>query len=136
MVGLNKNADNPVPMRALLDKDADNAFWFFTSKNNRIAEGGKTTVTFSSRKHDLFASMTGYLVEEKKDEVAEKHWSRQVEAWFEEGRQDPSLIMLRFDLVDAEIWSVDPTLRGLIKLATGATLKEGEMGENVKIKFE
>ncbi|MDT0628027.1 pyridoxamine 5'-phosphate oxidase family protein [Alteromonas sp. W364] len=135
MVGLNKNAEHPEPMRALLDRNADNAFWFYTSKDNRVAEGGKATITFSSKNHDMFASFSGHLVHESDDDLVDKYWSKQVEAWFEEGKQDPSLVMLRFELDCAEIWSIDPTLRGLIKLATGATIKSGEVGENIKIDY-
>lgn len=135
MVGLNKNAEHSEPMRALLDKEADNAFWFYTSKDNRVASGGKATLTFSSKDHTLFASLSGHLVEETDDKLVGKYWSKQVEAWFEEGQSDSNLVMLRFELDSAEIWTVDPSLRGLIKLATGATLKEGEMGENVKVNF-
>ncbi|MEQ3653175.1 MAG: pyridoxamine 5'-phosphate oxidase family protein, partial [Glaciecola sp.] len=83
----------------------------------------------------MFASFRGHLVHESDDDLVDKYWSKQVEAWFEEGKQDPSLVMLRFELDSAEIWSVDPTLRGLIKLATGATIKSGEVGENIKIDY-
>ncbi len=133
MIGLNKNADHSVPMHAQLDKNANGHFWFYTTTNNRIAEGGKATAQFASKEHDLFACFIGKLVEETDQEVITRYWSKQVEAWYPQGRNDPKLKMLRFELDNTEIWSVDPSVTGLIKLASGATLLPEEMGEHKKV---
>ncbi|MBT0586608.1 pyridoxamine 5'-phosphate oxidase family protein [Alteromonas oceanisediminis] len=135
MVSLNKNADHSEPMRAQLDKDADNCFWFYTKRDNRIADGGKTTVTFTSKDHDVFACIIGDLSEETDQDVVDKYWSNQVEAWYEGGKSDPKLKMMRFDLKNAEVWQVDTSITGMLKLATGAKVDSDEMGEHQKISF-
>ena len=135
MVGLNKNADHSEPMRAQLDEDAQGHFWFYTTTDNRIADGGKAMAQFASLDHELFACISGKLVEETDDEVIDRYWSKQVEAWYKGGKQDPKLKMMRFELDSAEIWEVDPSVVGLIKLASGATLSSDEMGKHSKIKF-
>lgn len=135
MIGLNKNADHSEPMRAQLDEDAHGHFWFYTTTDNRIADGGKAMAQFTSLDHELFACISGKLVEETDDEVIQRYWSKPVEAWYKDGKQDPKLKMMRFELDSAEIWEVDPSVVGLIKLASGATLSPDEMGQHNKVKF-
>jgi general stress protein 26 len=135
MIGLNKNAEHSEPMRAQLDEEANGYFWFYTTKDNRIADGGKAMAQFASKDHDMFACIAGYLVEETDYEVISRYWSKPVEAWYKDGREDPNLKMMRFELNTAEIWSVDPSVVGMIKLTSGATLSPEEMGKHDKIAF-
>ena len=41
MLGLTDSNEHREPMHAQLDKDANSAFWFYTTKTNRNAAGGK-----------------------------------------------------------------------------------------------
>lgn len=59
---------------------------------------------FAAKDHYLFACINGTLVPEADEAVIDRYWSKQVEAWYPGGRQDPNLLMLRFDLGTAEIW--------------------------------
>ncbi|AKM09741.1 pyridoxamine 5'-phosphate oxidase family protein [Croceicoccus naphthovorans] len=105
MLQLDADPDSAAPMTAQLDKHADSAIWFFTTRDNRFAKMGPATATFSSSGHDCFARFEGVLSEETSRERLEKQWSNMVEAWFPEGKDDPNLLMLRMDLGDASIWS-------------------------------
>ncbi|HBF70354.1 MAG TPA: general stress protein, partial [Alteromonas australica] len=51
MVSLVGKYQHAEPMRAQLDKHANGEFWFYTRKDNRIAEGGEAMVHFSSKGH-------------------------------------------------------------------------------------
>ncbi|WMO16147.1 pyridoxamine 5'-phosphate oxidase family protein [Pseudoalteromonas piscicida] len=135
MIGLSDDNNHLEPMRAQLDKDANGEFWFFTSKTNRIAKCGKATAQFSNKGHNVFACIRGHLIEETRQDVLDAHWSRQAESWFEKGKDDPELIMLRFELDDAEIWHVSPDLSGLLKLAVGKNVEPEEMGERETVQF-
>jgi len=104
---LDADPHSAVPMTAQLDKHADSAIWFFTSKDNRFADGGPATATFASKGHDMFARFTGTLTHEASRERLEKEWNSTVEAWFPGGKDDPNLLMLRMDLGQAEIWNSD-----------------------------
>ena len=123
------------PMRAQLDKDADSEFWFYTTDSNRVASGGKAMVHFSSKGHDLYACIRGTLVQETRDEIIDKYWSNPVEAWYEKGKEDPSLRMMRFELDDAEIWEADPSFKGMFKMMSGKDIKPEELGEHDKVKL-
>jgi len=133
MVGRADERAHHIPMNAQLDKDADSAFWFFTSTDNRLAGGGPAMAQFASKGHDLFACISGTLVRENDRTVLDKLWSNGVAAWYEDGKDDPKLLLLRFDLGDAEIWTADPGIKGIFKLMTGMTMKEGELGQHAEV---
>lgn len=119
MVSLDNQPNPSEPMTAQLDPQADGEFWFFTKRDNRLAKGGAAMAHFSAMDHELFACLRGNLVEETDDDVIDQHWSKQVEAWYPEGRLDSNLLMLRFELEDAEIWQATDTNTGIMKLLTG-----------------
>lgn len=133
MLGTMSDRQHFEPMYAVLDKDADSEFWFYTKKDNRAAKGGPAMVQFVSKGHDLYASIRGTLTAETDPAVIDRYWSKQVEAWYEEGRNDPSLLMLRFDLDDAEIWETDHSLTGKLKMMTGQTIYSEEAGSHAKV---
>lgn len=133
LLGTTSDREHFEPMYAVLDDDADSEFWFYTKKDNRAAKGGPATVQFASKGHDLFASLRGTLTEETDPAVIDRYWNNHVAAWYEGGRQDPSLLMLRFDLSDAEIWGTDHSLAGKIKMITGNTIYDREAGSHAKV---
>ncbi len=135
MVSLSGNDDHAIPMRAQLDDDADSEFWFYTSSGNRLAKGGPATVQFVSENHDVFACIRGTLEEETREDIIDKYWSKPVSAWYEHGREDPELLMLRFRLKDAEIWEADPGIKGVYKLLTGKKVDPDEMGEHDNVSL-
>jgi general stress protein 26 len=135
MISLDGSDDHSEPMRAQLDKDADGHFWFYTTKTNRIAAGGTAMAQFVGVDHKLFACIAGTLVEETNQQIIDKYWSKPVEAWYEDGKTDDSLKMMRFELSNAEVWLADPSVVGMVKLASGTTLKPDEMGEHEVVEF-
>ena len=130
MIRLDRADGHAEPMTAQLDKDAVHTIWFYTSRGNRIAAGGQAMGQFSAKGHDVFACLAGSLVEETDQARIDKHWSKQAEAWFLQGRHDPDLMMLRFEIASAEVWTVDPGVFGAFKLLTGGKVKSSEMGEH------
>ena len=119
MLQLDQDPDSAAPMTAQLDKDANSAIWFFTSRDNRFATMGAATATFASKGHDVFARFAGTLVEETSRERLEAQWNNFVEAWFPGGKDDPNLLMLRMDLGDASIWAGELGALNTVKMALG-----------------
>jgi general stress protein 26 len=95
------------PMTALVEEADGGPLWIFTSKESDLAKaigGGKPAhATFTGRKHDLFANITGRLAIDNDRAVIERLWNPFVAAWFE-GKDDPRLTLLRFDAEHAKIW--------------------------------
>jgi general stress protein 26 len=135
MIGLTGTDDHSQPMTAQLDKDADGEFWFYTNKQNRLAPGGPAMAQFSAKGHDLFACLKGQLTEETDPAVIDRYWSKQVAAWYEHGRDDPNLMMLRFNLDDAEIWEADMSINGVFRLMTGHRIKSEDLGDHAEVSL-
>lgn len=130
MMRLQGSNEHSEPMTAQLDKDAHHAIWFFLARGNRIAQGGAATGHVATKGHDVFASLTGLLVPETNPSVREKHWNTVVESWFPNGKNDPNVLMLRFDIQDSEVWVSDLSLKGKFKMFTGQPVKPSEAGEH------
>jgi general stress protein 26 len=130
MMRLDSAGGHAEPMTAQLDKEARHTIWFFAARGNRIATGGPAMGQFAAKGHDLFACLAGTLVEETDPARIDKHWSKEVEAWFPEGRNDPNVMMLRFEIDDAEVWTVDASLFGTFKMLTGSAIRTSEMGQH------
>lgn len=133
MIGLNAYPEHREPMTAQLDEDADSMFWFYTTKQNRIVSGGPAMAQFVGKDHKVFASISGSLAQETDPAVIDKYWSKKVAAWYQGGREDANLCMMRFQLSDAEVWTVDPDLSGRFKLLTGKTVDPEQMGNHRKL---
>ena len=108
MLGLARQADAR-PMTALIDGAGDHGpIWFFSSTEAGIAaeaQGGEqATFTFVSKGHDVWANVTGSLRIDMDRAAIDRLWNPHVAAWYEEGRDDPKLRLLRFDPAEAKIW--------------------------------
>jgi len=128
MLQLDTNPDTAAPMTAQLDRDAHHAIWFFTSRDNHFAVGGAATANFAAKGHDVFARFTGTLSEETDRARRDKQWNNYVEAWFEGGKNDPNLLMLRMDLGPAAIWAGDVGLLSTVKMALGMNVADSIKG--------
>ncbi|WAT18231.1 pyridoxamine 5'-phosphate oxidase family protein [Aurantiacibacter sp. MUD11] len=130
---LDSAPENAVPMTAQLDKDADSAIWFFTTKDHCLANGGPATATFAGKGHEMFARFSGTLREETSRERLDKQWSKVVEAWFPGGKDDPNLLMLRMDLGQAEIWNSDLGFIDNAKMLMGFDMREDAKEERAEM---
>ena len=45
-------------------------------------------------------------------------------------RTDPAVIMLRFEIAEAEVWVSDPSIKGRFKMLTGMEVKPSEAGKH------
>ena len=116
--------DSAVPMTAQLDKDADSAIWFFTTKSHDFAKLGPVTATFEGKGHEMFARFKGELAIEQDQGRFEHFWSNFVEAWYDGGKDDPDILFLRMDLGEAEIWSGDLGVLTTAKMMLGQDIRE------------
>ena len=82
---------------------------------------------YVAKGHDLFACLHGTLTHDDDPAVIDRFWNKHVEAWYPEGRNDPTLALLRFDVDSAELWLADFSYTGLFKMMFGGDMrKEGE----------
>ena len=108
MLGLDGVEDGHArPMTAQFE-DESGPIWFFTARDNRLvaalSRGDRAIATFASKGHDLFATVHGSLALYDDRSVIDRLWNPFVAAWYEEGKNDPKLALLRLDAERAEIW--------------------------------
>ena len=128
MLGLDGVEDGHArPMTAQIE-GARSPIWFFTAKDNAIVQnlgqGNRAIATFASKGHDLFATVHGRVSLDNDRATIDRLWNRFVAAWFEGGKDDPKLALLRLDAERAEIWADASSLVAGIKLLLGADPKE------------
>lgn len=126
MLGLAGRGDGHAqPMTALLDgEDVSRAIWFFTAKDvelvRELGAGGDAVLQFASKGHDLFASVEGRLSPGNDRATIDRLWNSFIAAWFEGGKDDPKLQLLRFEPGRAQIWLNENSLFAGVKLLLGA----------------
>ena len=127
------------PMTAQLGQQKKGPIWFFTTKDSLIVKnlkGSKRAVaTFVSKGHNLFATVHGRLRLDTDKATIDKLWNRFVAAWYEDGKDDPKLALLRLDSSRAEIWLDDSSLFAGVKMFFGIDPKEDYKGKIAKVKL-
>jgi general stress protein 26 len=118
------------PMTALVeDQDCERGvMWIFTSKETdltrELGRGHRALAHFASKGHDVFAAVHGYLVPDNDRAVIDRLWSPFVAAWYEGGKDDPNLLLMRFDAEHAKIWLNENSTFAGIKMLLGRDPKK------------
>lgn len=130
MLGLSDRPDSLLrPMTVQIDGEADRGpLWIFSANDTELVQAlsGQTGafISFASKGHDLFATISGEISRDNDRAVIDRLWNRFVAAWYEGGKEDPKLALLRFEPSHAEIWQDEWSLVAGIKLLLGVDPKE------------
>lgn len=113
------------PMTAMVEEHRA-PIWFFTASDNalvrNLAHGHRATATFSSKDHEIFASLQGDLAIDNDRTVIDRLWNPFIAAWYQ-GKDDPKLTLLRFDAEHAQVWENASSMLAGIKLLLGVDPK-------------
>lgn len=125
------------PMTAQLDGD-EGPIWFFTASDSAlfgsIGQGNSRALcTFVSKGNDVFASVHGTLVVDNDRAMIEKLWNPHIAAWYEGGKGDPKIVLLRLDADRGEIWLDASSLVAGIKMLLGADPKKDYQDKVAKV---
>ena len=117
------------PMTVVFDDDEPKGpFYIFTANDTDLArtlgDGAGAVIHFASKGHDVFAAIDGQLDPYNDRATIDRLWNPYVAAWFEGGKSDPKLLLLRFEPVDAHVWLNDNSLFAGIKLLLGRDPKK------------
>lgn len=129
MLGIQGEADgHSQPMTAIVE-DGHGPLWFFTATDvglvQRLQAGPRRAqAAFASKGHDLFACIHGSLRIDTDRAVVERLWNSFIAAWYEGGKDDPKLVLLRLDAEHAHIWLNENSLFAGIKLMLGLDPKQ------------
>jgi len=124
---------------AVLDEPFEGSLWFFTAdpspKTDDVARDSHVNVALSDGKSYL--SLAGTATVDHDQARIDKLWNPFVEAWFENGKNDPSVALLRVDATSAEYWSVDkPGVVRAFEVAKALiTKQQPDVGENKTVSL-
>ncbi len=144
MLGLDSVDDGHArPMTAQLDGEDEakiehrGPIWFFCAKDNQLIDllptGDRAIAHFTSKGHDLFATVHGKLSLDTDPAVIERLWNPFVAAWYPGGKSDPDLALLRLDPENAQIWLNENSLFAGIRMLLGADPKADYTGKVAEV---
>ena len=121
MLGIEGARDGATqPMTAVFedaDRDAG-LLWIFTAKDHDLTramgQSNRAIASYSAKGHDLFASLRGTLQIVNDTATIDRLWNPIIAEWYE-GKDDPKLALVRFEVEDAKVWLSD--VEGFLKPA-------------------
>jgi general stress protein 26 len=126
------------PMTAQLPGDRERGpIWFFAAKDQSLVQSlrgeNQTIATFVSKGHDLFASVHGSLSLDNNPAMIDRLWNKHIAAWYEGGKDDPKLALLRLDADYAEIWLDASSLVAGVKAMFGVDPKDDYRDKTARV---
>lgn len=96
------------PMTPNLTQDDDGAIWFITSAGTDAADAAAAHKNIRFAVADTSAGLHGFVngklsVSDDKEKL-DQIWSVVASAWFDDGKKDHDLVLVKFVPSDGEIW--------------------------------
>jgi len=108
MLSLENSSLHARPMTHYLD-EAGRVLHFITARDTdlvrALGQGATARFTIQAPEEDYYACLTGTLRQSEDTDKLDEVWTRGAAAWFEEGRDDPKIVLLEMPLRDAAIWA-------------------------------
>jgi general stress protein 26 len=138
--GVEEGHAQPMTAQILHEEDERGPIWFFTAKDTdlvrNLGESRSASLQFASKGHDVFATLQGELTANNNLVIIDKLWNTFVAAWYEGGKDDPKLQLIRFDPVHAQIWLNEHSLWAGVKLLMGRDPKEDYAGKTAELELK
>lgn len=129
-----------LPMSHYADPD-EGALWFITAKGTdlvtTLTSGPKEGVHIvSDGDAGLYARLNGRLSLSDDAAKLDELWNAIASSWFEDGKQDEDVQLVRMDLNSAEYWLTGGALSFLYQIAKSkVTGEQPDMGEHGNLTF-
>ena len=140
MLALTTDRVHARPMTGLIEGESGGPVWFFTAVDTELAQSIKAPrqamFAFASKSHELFATVHGRITHDLDRDVIDRLWNPFVAAWYEEGKDDPKLALLRFDVDDAEIWLNGSSLVAGVKAVLGIDPKRDYQDKAAEVQLK
>lgn len=95
------------PMAAQ-EADLDGHLWFFTAthtdKVDAIRENDNVCVAYADPEGQRYVSVSGRAQLLNSPEKKKEFWNPLYKAWFPRGLEEPTLVLIRVQITDAEYW--------------------------------
>lgn len=124
---------------AVLDHEFDGTLWFFTQdpspKTADIANDPHVNVAYAHGPSTV--SIAGTATVSRDQAKIDEFWNPWAESWFEGGRTDPTVALLKVDATSAEFWHVDkPAVARAVEIVKAlATRTAPDVGESKTVEL-
>lgn len=134
--GLAKIPSHVCPMQVQEVDDVGN-LWFFSGANSvhneQISGDHRTQLIFSNPSKLEYLVVSGTTTITRERRKIDELWSKDVEAWFPKGKDDPNLTLLRVEPTSAHYWDTESgKLVTYAKILIAAVTGKG--GENIGVE--
>ncbi len=138
MLGVEGTRDGATQPMTVNFEDQDRSsglLWIFTANDHDLTramgQSNRAIGSYSARGHGLFASLRGTLEIVNDRATIDRLWNPIIAEWYE-GKDDPKLALVRFDVEDVKIWLSD--VQGFLKPAFNKLLgRKPEAGMKEKV---
>ena len=124
------------PMTAQFEQERG-PIYFFTSTDNQLhanlREGNRAIFTFVDKGHNIWATVQGSLGQHNDRATIDRLWNPYVAAWYEGGKDDPKLSLLRLDPDHAEFWLDGSSIVAGVKALLGVDPKKDYQDKIAKV---
>ena len=122
------------------EAEFDGTLWFFTGADTRkareIAHTSRALLTYAEPGHQAYVSISGHARIVRDQAKIDEYWNDFNKAWFPEGKDDPNLVLIRFDAEDAEFWDAPgPVVTGLAYIKAFVAGERPHVGQVGKVNL-
>lgn len=117
--------------------DEDGVLWFLSDKhshkNAEIAANPEVELYFQATEHSGFMHLTGQASVLHDPALIEKLWTPMLRVWFQQGKDDPCISVLRVQPTGGQYWDnkhgdAVAGIKMLVGAALGKQFDDGELG--------
>jgi len=133
----------PIPARPMSVQEVDEHgnLWFLSHakshKNFEIAQDDKVQLFFSKMSNSHYLSVYGTASIFTNKSLVDEHWTPMAKPWFQEGKDDPDVTVIKVTPSDAYYWDTkDGQAVMLFKMAVramGADVDDGGVQGDIKL---
>ena len=134
----NEIVSRPMSTQAV---DDDGTLWFFSSRNSlkniQVTADSKVYLMYADTGAQHYLSLTGDAEIADDRKKIEALWTPMVKAWFEQGKDDPDITLIKVHPSEGHYWDTkNGKLISMIKIAAAAlTGKQPDAGVHGSVKY-
>lgn len=132
-----QNYVHAVPMSRQEVDEEGNIWFLFSSESDthqHLRENRQVSLLYADIKNYSFLSVNGTAEISRDPQRIDKYWNKMVEGWFQKGKEDPNIRVLRIKPTEAHYWDTKSNkLVTFLKVAasaiTGTRADVGRQGD-------
>ena len=128
---------------ATIKPDADGSLLFLTDKDSakvyEVKKDSEVNLNYADPSNSVYASVSGRASAYRDEAKIAELWSEDMRAWFPKGKEDPSIMILKISIDQAEYWDSPSGLLsrayGYVRaVVTGQGSQDNDVNEHAQVK--